>query len=94
LKKKISLGGSEYSGGLEGRAEGGAVVTGVLSLERGFFWSSFPMFILWLTKNGQCLSIQMAIMEPFWVVLEIKENLYIGDLSSLLQKMSNWSMVL
>jgi hypothetical protein len=30
------------------------------------------MFILWLTKNSQCLSIYIAIMELFWVVLEIK----------------------
>jgi hypothetical protein len=58
---------------------------------------SFPMFILWLTKNGQCLSIYIAIMEPFWVVLEIKEKLYIGDLSPLFLLFTekvNWRIVL
>jgi hypothetical protein len=28
-----------------------------LVIDKGLFWSSFPMFILWLIKNGQCLSI-------------------------------------
>jgi hypothetical protein len=54
-----------------------------LVIDKELFWSSFPMFILWLTKNGQCLSIYMAIMEPFWVVPQIKEKLYIGDFSLL-----------
>jgi hypothetical protein len=38
---------------------------GGLVIGKGLFWSSFPMFILWLTKNSQCLSIYTAIMEPF-----------------------------
>jgi hypothetical protein len=56
LKEKHPLGGSEYWGGLEDRAQGGAVGVGLV-IDKGNFWSSFPMFILWLTKNGQCLSI-------------------------------------
>jgi hypothetical protein len=32
-------------GGLEGRAEGGAVGVGLV-IDKGLFWSSFPVFIL------------------------------------------------
>jgi hypothetical protein len=38
---KHPLGGSDYLGGLEGRAEGGAVGVGLV-IDKGHFWSSFP----------------------------------------------------
>jgi hypothetical protein len=57
-------------GGLEGRTEGGAVGVGALSLIRSFFGP--PSLCL------SCGLQRMAIMEPIWVVSEIKENLYRG----------------
>jgi hypothetical protein len=51
LPLPIEGGGSEYWGGLEGRTEGGAVGVGLV------IDKEFSIFILWLMKNGQHLSI-------------------------------------
>jgi hypothetical protein len=45
-----------------------------LVIGKGLFWSSFPTFVLCLTKNSQGLSILTAILEPFRVIPEIKKK--------------------
>jgi hypothetical protein len=82
LKEVLNIGGSEYWGGLEGRSEGGAIGTGALSLVRGF--SGPPSSCLFCgLQRLPVFEYLDSNMELFLVVLEIKEKMYIGDLSPL-----------